>query len=47
MAQVSAKFEAISPNVDMQKAQDGLVSAMKANLNINALLYSNMQLEYI
>lgn len=47
MAQVSAKFEAISPGVDMQKAQDGLVSAMKANLNINALLYSNMQLEYI
>lgn len=35
MAQVSAKFEAISPNVDMQKAQDGLVSAMKA-FNIEA-----------
>ena len=47
MAQVSAKFKAISPGVDMEQAQNGLVSAMKANLNINALLYSNMQLEYI
>ena len=31
MAEVSAKFKAISPGVDMEKAQDGLVSAMKAN----------------
>lgn len=31
MAQVSAKFEAISPGVDMEQAQNGLVSAMKAN----------------
>ena len=46
MAEVSAKFKAISPGVDMEKAQDGLVSAMKAN-SINALLYSNMQLVYI
>lgn len=31
MAQVSAKFKAISPGVDMEQAQNGLVSAMKAN----------------
>ena len=31
MAEVSAKFKAISPGVEMEKAQDGLVSAMKAN----------------
>ena len=35
MAEVSAKFKAISPGVDMEKAQDGLVSAMKA-FNISA-----------
>ena len=35
MAEVSAKFKAISPGVDMEKAQDGLVSAMKA-FNIEA-----------
>ena len=46
MAEVSSKFKAISPGVDMEQAQDGLVSAMKAN-SINALLYSNMQLVYI
>lgn len=35
MAQVSAKFKAISPGVDMEQAQNGLVSAMKA-FNISA-----------
>lgn len=35
MAQVSAKFKAISPGVDMEQAQNGLVSAMKA-FNIEA-----------
>ena len=35
MAEVSSKFKAISPGVDMEQAQDGLVSAMKA-FNISA-----------
>lgn len=35
MAEVSAKFKAISPGVEMEQAQDGLVSAMKA-FNIEA-----------
>lgn len=45
MAKVSSIFASISPGMDIEKATDGLVSAMKAN--IHALLYSDMQLVYI
>ena len=45
MAKTSSIFSSISPGLDIEQATDGLVSAMKANLN--ALLYRNMQLVYI
>jgi hypothetical protein len=45
MAQVSSLFKSISPGATIDDATTGLVSIMKAN--INALLYSNMQLAHI
>lgn len=45
MSEVSSIFATISPGMDIDMATNGLISAMKAN--INALLYSNVQLAYI
>ena len=45
MAQVSSLFKSISPGATIDDATTGLVSIMKAN--INALLYSDMQLAHI
>ena len=45
MSEVSSIFATISPGMDIDMATNGLISAMKAN--INALLYSNVQLVYI
>lgn len=45
MAKLSSQFAAISPGMDTDQATDGLVSVMKAN--INAFLYSDMQIECV
>ena len=45
MAQLSSKFASISPGMDTDQAQEGMVSIMKAKFY--ALIYSNVYLEYI
>ena len=45
MAELSSQFASISPGMDTEQAQSGLVSIMKAKFH--ALMYSNMHLEYI
>lgn len=45
MAKTSSIFASISPNVDIEKATDGLVSAMKAN--VYAFAYRNVCIEHI
>lgn len=45
MAELSSKFAAISPEMDTEQAQSGMVSIMKANKH--AFVYRNMHIEYI
>ena len=45
MAKTSSIFASISPGVDIEKATDGLVSAMKAN--VYAFAYRNVCIEHI
>lgn len=45
MAKTSSIFSSISPGVDIEKATDGLVSAMKAN--VYAFAYRNVCIEHI
>ena len=45
MAQLSSQFASISPGMDTEQAQSGLVSIMKANFY--AFMYRNVHIEYI
>lgn len=45
MSQLSSQFASISPGMDTEQAQSGLVSIMKANFY--AFMYRNVHIEYI
>ena len=45
MAKLSSQFASISPGMEVDESQSGLVSIMKAKFY--ALIYSNVYLEYI